>query len=181
VETVRAAVAYDEVARRFLLRAKIGLRRELMPTLALQLCSLVRRWVPARSCTEIVPIPSHPWTDLRRGFSPAGELARPLARLLGVPLRRGRIRRRLFGGIRAKRLGARKRMVLARESFRASGEIPGSRILLVDDVMTTGATIEACARALRQAGADEVRAVVWARTLPSDRTSAHVVANGLRY
>jgi predicted amidophosphoribosyltransferase len=164
---VRAAVAYDSAARRFLLRAKIGHRREIFPALATQLRTVAERWPPARSCSEVVPVPSHPWMGLRRGFSPAWELARPLAKALGMPLRGGLLRRRLLDGSRVKRLGARERVELARRAFFVSERIRGQRLLLVDDVMTSGATLEACARLLKQAGAAEVIAAVWARTLPS--------------
>jgi len=66
-----------------------------------------------------------------------------------------------------KRLGARTRRDRAAETFRVRGSVAGERLLLVDDVMTTGASIEGAARALKQAGAYEVRAVVWARTMPT--------------
>jgi predicted amidophosphoribosyltransferase len=65
-----------------------------------------------------------------------------------------------------KQLRARQRRQAYRSMFRVHGRIPGRRILLVDDVMTSGGTVDACTRALKGAGAVEVRAAVWARTLP---------------
>ena len=107
-----------------------------------------------------------PWAALRRGFVPAGELAAPLARAIGIPLGRRVVRRRWRGPVAAKRLGARGRRRLGPEAFRVDPEVRGRRVLLVDDVMTTGAMADACTRALRRAGATEVRVAVWARTLP---------------
>jgi len=104
--------------------------------------------------------------DLRRGFSPAFELARPLGRRLALPLDGGLLVRRWKTGLEAKRLGARARRRLALDAFRVRGPIGDERLLLVDDVMTTGATLDSCARALRGAGAREIRGAVWARALP---------------
>ena len=160
---VRSAVVYDERARRFLLRAKSGGRRELLVPLAAQLAATVRAARLDLDSDVIVPVPSHPLMELRRGFSPAVELARPLARRLGLPVRNW-LNRRLRSGTALKRLGARGRRELAGPSFRARAAARGKRILLVDDVMTSGATLEACALALASAGVLETRAVSWART-----------------
>ena len=164
-DRVRALVIYETLARRFLLRAKLGSRPELLEALGRHLARVVEIEELAAGCRVVVPVPSHPWVTLRRGFSPARELARPIAQRLGLPLR-GWVRRRV-GAVRAsKRLGAHQRRQAAREAFRARGSAGGLEILLVDDVMTTGATLEGCARALKAAGARSVRAAVWARTLP---------------
>jgi predicted amidophosphoribosyltransferase len=64
----------------------------------------------------------------------------------------------------AKRLGAARRRA-RRGTFAVRGRIESRRVLLVDDVMTTGSSLDACARALLAAGAAEVRALVWARRL----------------
>jgi len=163
--SARAAVAYDLTARRFLLRVKIGLRRELLAALAAQLILTARRSPDLADSTVVVPVPSHPWTTLRRGFEPARELAVPLARVLDLPLRCRLLARRLPFRPGFKRLGAVQRKAAAGVVFRARAAVPHARILLVDDVMTTGATLEACAGALKRAGAIQVRALVWGRTL----------------
>ena len=170
---VRAAVAYDSHARLFLLRAKLGRRRELFRPLATQLAVDLELCGGHRGCTMIVPVPSHPWSKLRRGFDPALEIGRPLAGHLGLPLRPRELLRRVPGWVQFKRMSAMRRRAAARGAFRArrADSLAGQRVLLVDDVMTTGATVEACTRALKTAGVIEVRVAVWARTLldPSAR------------
>jgi predicted amidophosphoribosyltransferase len=108
----------------------------------------------------IVPVPPALPRLRHRGFDPAGELATALAARLEAPLalcleRRGRSRQ--VGRRRAERIGHPPRIS-------ACGVAPRSA-LLVDDVLTTGATLTACAKALRAAGSSRVVAVTFARRL----------------
>jgi predicted amidophosphoribosyltransferase len=110
----------------------------------------------------IVPVPPQPARERRRGFDPAGTLATELAPRLGLPeracLRRRDRERRQVGASRAQR----------RRSGRLAIELrapPPTRALLVDDVHTTGATLDACARALLAGGCREVVALTYTRTL----------------
>ena len=109
---------------------------------------------------EVVPVPTARARSARRGFDPAGELAAALADRAGLRLRPCLARRgagRQVGRRRAERVGRPPRI-------HASGEAPRSA-LLVDDVLTTGSTLAAAARALRDAGAVRVVAITFARRL----------------
>ena len=172
---VRAVVAYDRVARAILLRAKLGRRPELLERLGHQLAAATHALHLSAGCSMIVPLPSHPWMTLRRGFSPARILARHVARRMALPLHGRLLVKRVGSPMTVKRLGGRTRRDRAAETFRVRGSAAGARLLLVDDVMTTGASIEGAARALKQAGAREVRAVAWARTLPTSSGRGPVV------
>lgn len=111
----------------------------------------------------LVPIPSSRSSLRQRGFNPAAELAAALAGCLQRPLRRGLLRRvregprQAAGSRRARRLGA-------VGLFDCTGPVPGHPIGLVDDVMTTGSTVDDASRALLRAGATEVLVLVAART-----------------
>jgi len=164
-DAVRAAVVYDPIARAFLLRAKLGGRSELLRPLGLQLARILESTGFGATCTAVVAVPSHPWMNLRRGFVPGQVLARAVAGRLGLPIRAGALVRRLGTKISFKRMRARSRRIHASRAFRVRHSLAGERLLLIDDVMTTGATIEACTCALKRAGAIEVHAATWARTL----------------
>jgi len=108
----------------------------------------------------IVPVPTAPLRSLARGFDPAAEIAAALARRTGLPLSACLARRgggRQVGRRRAERIGH-------PPLIRAKGEVPRS-VLLIDDVLTTGATLSACAAALRQAGSVRVVAITFSRRL----------------
>jgi predicted amidophosphoribosyltransferase len=159
-----AAVDYDSRARRFLLRAKNGNRAEILRPLAGQLAAAVSISGLADGLDGVVPVPSSIVARWRRGFNPAKELADELAKAVGLPLLDGAIRKRGLGGPAVKGLTARERWVGAGRSIASRRMVTGAKLLLVDDVLTTGATAAACANALRAAGAVEIRVAVWART-----------------
>jgi predicted amidophosphoribosyltransferase len=110
----------------------------------------------------LVPVPTHRTRRRRRGFDQAERLTRALARRTGRPVARC-LRRE---GPATRQLGARRaaRLSAGRIAIRVRGSAPPIA-LLVDDVYTTGATLDACATALRRAGSRTVRAIAYARTL----------------
>jgi predicted amidophosphoribosyltransferase len=108
----------------------------------------------------VVPVPTARLRSLDRGFDPAGEIAAALAERADLPVHRCLSRRgggRQVGKRRAERIGH-------PPHIQPRGEVPRS-VLLVDDVLTTGATLSACARALRSAGAVRVVAITFTRRL----------------
>ena len=169
-DEVRAAVVYDARARGVLLRAKFGGRTELFRVLGDQVAAGLRAAKMAERGEWIVPVPSHPWADLRRGFSPAREIGRRVARNLELPFRPHGLGRRWIPWRGVKRLAKSQRRIAIRRAIVARRGFAGRRVLLVDDVMTTGATGGACVAALRQAGASEVRIAVWARAIRGQPT-----------
>jgi predicted amidophosphoribosyltransferase len=118
---------------------------------------------PLRDYSWLVPVPPHPANHRARGFDQAYVLARMLARRtrfqVSVALDRDGPAERQLGAGRSQRR-ARGRIELT-----VNGRPPAAA-LLVDDVHTTGATLEACARALRRAGTERVAAITYTRTLP---------------
>lgn len=111
----------------------------------------------------IVPVPLHSKRMRLRGFNQSLELARPLARHLGRPLL-PRALRRTRPTIPQFQLELARRAENIQGAFTADVPLRGARVLLVDDIMTTGATLEECARELREAGAARVDVLVLART-----------------
>lgn len=114
----------------------------------------------------VVPVPLHPWRQVKRGFNQADELARTL----GPPVWRS-LRRRTHGVPQASLSGA-DRQVNVREAYCLKGawrrgRTTPRRVVLVDDVMTTGATLDACSRALREAGVEWIGALTLARASAS--------------
>jgi predicted amidophosphoribosyltransferase len=124
-------------------------------------------WPAPGDGAVLVPVPADPWRRRRRGVDHAARLAAALTSRTDLPtapiLARGARRARQAGRRRAERLRADPAEVHVR-----TGRAPGPRdgvVVLVDDVHTTGATLHACAQALRRAGARRVVAVTYARTL----------------
>jgi len=163
---IRAAVAYGPAARRVALRLKYAGRLGLAETMARQM----RRLVPD-DAELLVPVPLHRWRLWRRGFNQAALVARRLAVSSGVPaacdlLRRTRATPVLRG------LGPAGRRWAVTGAFAidpaAAARLKGRRLVLVDDVHTSGATSDACVRALLAAGAASVTILCWARVLAGD-------------
>jgi ComF family protein len=112
----------------------------------------------------LVPVPAHPRRRRRHGFNQAEVIARGLARREAAPVRDLLVRTADHGP--QVGLERRARLVNARGSVRSrSFSCPPERTVLVDDVYTTGATLDACARALLVAGVEEVFALTFARAV----------------
>jgi predicted amidophosphoribosyltransferase len=157
-----APLAHDGVARELVAALKFRAALPVATLMAAHIAANLPRDVRERSAAELVPVPPQAVRARRRGFDPAAALVAALAPRLGLPARACLHRRdragRQVGSTRAQR---RRRGRLAIE-LRAPPPPVG---LLVDDVHTTGATLDVCARALLAGGCREVVAVTYTRTL----------------
>ncbi|HEU0100497.1 MAG TPA: ComF family protein [Allosphingosinicella sp.] len=167
-DRMRAAVAYGDVSRDVALRLKYSGRPGLAETLA----HFMVRHVPAGEAGALlVPVPLHRWRIWRRGYNQAALIASALSSRTGLPAELAILRRtRATPPLRG--LGRRERSLAVRGAFRVAPEarnvVAGRRILLVDDVYTSGATASACARALKRSGAASVEILCWARVVRVD-------------
>lgn len=163
----RAALAYDEASRGLVLRFKHAERIEAAATFARWLAAAGRDLVA--DAELILPVPLHRWRLLRRGYNQSALLARHLARLCGVPWSPALLRRRRATPSQQGLGAAARRANITAEVFavpaRRRPALVGRRVLLVDDVLTTGATLGACSRVLRAAGCARVDVLVLARVV----------------
>jgi ComF family protein len=162
----RAAGEYEGSLREIIHAFKYDDRRSLAKPLA----EMIRRECGdvLREADLIVPVPLHPWRRLRRGFNQAEELARHLE----LPVCRALWRTRATQPQAGLKPSQRRRNV--RAAFRLSPfvrreHLDGTRVVLVDDVRTTGATLDACARVLKECGARDVRALTVAEATSTIR------------
>jgi predicted amidophosphoribosyltransferase len=164
-EGIAAATLYNAASRRLVLALKHGRRialADLMVRLIVpHLRTLDGEWL-------VVPVPLHRWRLWRRGFNQSALIARGIARTLAQPL--------LVDGLQRPRatpplghLGRRRRAVLLQGAIRANParatRLNGANVLLVDDVLTSGATTDACLVALRKTGVRRVRIACFARVI----------------
>jgi predicted amidophosphoribosyltransferase len=155
-------LAYEGSARALVAALKFRGALAVAGLMGAQLAAHLPAALRGPPAPALVPVPPHPVRRRRRGFDPAAELAAALAARTDLPVapilrRRDRAPRQVgLGRAQRRRAG---RLVI--EATRA----PPPRVLLIDDVQTTGATLDACARALVAAGCGEVVAVTYARAL----------------
>ncbi len=160
---IRAAVVYDDISRQIVLKLKYGGKIGMAKMIAAQ---LLRHLPEDRSSLIVTPVPLH-WTRLwSRSFNQSALIGRELARLADLPFVPDML-------LRTKRtpslrgLASKERRQTVSKAFslnpRWQGRIEGSRIILVDDVLTTGATSDGCVTVLKKAGADWVQLFCWAR------------------
>jgi ComF family protein len=158
--SIRSAFVMDGPARRL----AHELKYEGLTSLAEPMAALMAECSDVAESDVVVPVPLHRARERARGYNQAAELARHLASAVQLPYDGRAARRVRDTAALARTMHRDERRAIVAGAFAADGRrINGRRVLLVDDVVTTGATLDACAGALRAAGASAVRCVTWAR------------------
>lgn len=164
---IRSALVYEYPVDLMVAGAKFHRRMEL----ACSLGELLASWVERQQSTghleypdALLPVPLHRRRFASRGFNQAVEICHPLGRMLGLPVAM-RVCRRVRDSPAQTSLDERDRILNMRGAFRATCDLRGARVAVIDDVITTGSTAAACAGALLAAGAAEVEVWSAARTV----------------
>lgn len=171
-QRARAAVRFDEISRALVHRFKYGDRLDLAP--------MMGRWIShagrelLAEADALVPVPLH-WRRLwARRFNQSAMLAAAISAESGVPVAAG-VLKRVKPTAQQVGLSRTERAANLQGAFRvppeAKGAIAGRRLVLVDDVLTSGATVDGCARTLLRGGAANVDVLVFARVAEPLRTS----------
>lgn len=163
LERIRAAVAYDEIPRSIALNLKYGRKVGLASTMA-------RYMAPLKGAFDedalLIPVPLHRWRLWDRGFNQSMLVARKLSELWRLPVRSDVLRRiKRTQPLKGLSHGQRRKAVAGAFRVADGNRLDGKTIVLIDDVLTSGSTAEACARALRRAGAGRVELICWARVV----------------
>lgn len=168
-DRARAAVAYGEVPRKVALKLKYGGR----PGVAETMGRLMERHLERDADALLAPVPLHRWRIWKRGYNQAALIAQSLAKRSGIPAELALIER-TKATPPLKGMGKRERALAVRGAFRVPerrrAALAGRAVILVDDVFTSGATANACARVLKKAGAREVRLLCWARVVRTEES-----------
>ena len=162
IDRTRAALAYDEPARHIALRLKYGRKVALARTMARYMAPLR----VAEGDAIVLPVPLHRRRLWWRGFNQAALVARRLARAWTIPMHDNvLVRRKPTRSLKGLNHSQRREALRGAFAVARPGEVKGRTVVLIDDVLASGATGEACARALRKAGAARVELICWARVV----------------
>ena len=163
LDRMRAAVAYDELPRSITLRLKYGRKVALARTMARYMSPLKSAWGEE---VLLVPVPLYRWRLWGRGFNQSGLVARELGRIWKIPAEQRALRRTKWTRpLKGLSHSQRRKAVSGAFGVTDSKMITGKTVVLIDDVLTSGSTAEACARALRRAGGARVELICWARVV----------------
>jgi ComF family protein len=162
LERLRSAFRYEGDVRRLVHAFKFGGQSSLGPSLAGPLIAAYE--TQGLDAEVIVPVPLTGLGGRLRGYNQAALLARELSEAVGIPCVQALARRRsVRQQARSSSAEERRLNVVGAFAVRLPEAVAGKRVLLIDDVATTGATLDACARALLQAGASSISGLTLAR------------------
>ena len=171
VDRAWSALVYEYPVDRLVTWAKFQARTECASVLGELLGTHLRRLRNLGALTTpgwIVPVPLHPHRLATRGFNQALEIAQPVSRCLHIPIRTSGCAR-VRNTVQQTALTGTARRRNLRGAFRVSADLSGQSVAIVDDVLTTGSTVEALAEGLRKAGATGVQVWSVARTVRDSR------------
>ena len=163
IARTRSAVVYDDLSRGLAIRLKYGRKVALARTMARYMAPLLPQ---QRSDCVLVPVPLHRRRMWTRGFNQSMLVARELGRRGGMEVDPFVLRRtRPTPPLKGMSLLQRRRAVAGAFAIIDRARVAEKTVVLVDDVLTTGSTADACARALKRAGAARVELLSWARVV----------------
>lgn len=152
-----SAPFYNEgIAKKGLYRIKFSDNKQLVPYYAQAMAETFYKNFSGIDFDYITYVPMTFLKGLKRGYNQASLLAEELSVKLDIPLIENVLVRKIFSQTQHKRKNVYERFKNAYKSYAKTGKINGGRILLIDDIKTTGASLDACAKELLYAGADEV-------------------------
>jgi ComF family protein len=162
IARTRAAVVYGDLTRSLAIRLKYGRKVAIARTMARYMAPLVE----GDGDPVLIPVPLHRTRLWSRGFNQSALVARELSRRLSFRTE-ALVLRRLKRTPPLKGMSSHQRRKTVAGAFRVADKsaVAGRTVILVDDVLTTGSTAEACARALQRAGASRVELITWARVV----------------
>lgn len=159
----RAAVAYGDLTRSLAIHLKYGRKVAIARTMARYMAPLVRA---GDGDPVLIPVPLHRSRLWSRGFNQSALVASELSRRLGFRTESMTLRRlRRTPPLKGMSPHQRRRTVAGAFKVVDRSAVAGKTVILVDDVLTTGSTADACARALQRAGASHVELITWARVV----------------
>jgi ComF family protein len=162
IESIRAVALFEGPLR----HAIHALKYRRLSAMAEPLGDLLAHfWVHASDGADaIVPVPLHDGRRRERGYNQAELLANRLSRRVGAPVRPNALRRLRATAVQMSLNASDRKLNVAGAFESADPAVRGKRVVVIDDVCTTGATLDACAAALLSAGAASVRGLALART-----------------
>jgi ComF family protein len=168
----RAAVRFDEISRALVHALKYGDRLDLAPMMGRWISNAGRELLAETDA--LVPVPLHWRRQWARRFNQSAMLAAAVAKETGVPIAFGALKR-IKATAQQVGLSQTERATNIQGAFKVPEDgkaaVAGRRLVLVDDVLTSGATVEGCARALLRSGAANVDVLVFARVADPGKTS----------
>lgn len=152
----RAVLLYDGVTSRSLYRFKYGGKQEYAKFYGRVICERLGRKIKSWNADVIIPVPIHPSRKRKRGYNQAELIAKEISKRLGIRMATDIVyRSRATGAL--KKLGARERQNNLKKAFNIKqNSVKYETVLIVDDIYTTGATVDAMARCLKGAGVKKV-------------------------